>query len=602
MCGIAGIISKTANHNLPGLIKPMLDVIQHRGPDGEGTYQFNNLILGHRLLSIIDLSENAAQPMHFNNNLVITFNGEIYNYIEIRAELEQKGFRFNSKSDTEVLLAAYQHWGEACVHHFNGMWAFAILDMQNETVFCSRDRFGIKPFYYYQDEQIFAFASEIKQILEVKPLTAVNRNVLLNYLLAGLEEYSNETFFEGIFKLDPGTNLFYDLKTNSSKFKRFYQLQPADISLQDEDALITKTKNLFTDSINLRLRSDVRVGTCLSGGLDSSSISVIAAQLYSQNQNQFRFTGFHGASIEKLSDESKYAAEVANHADFELYITEKNLSDYQNVLQNVIKTQEEPFGSPSVIMQYFVMQEAREQNVTVLLDGQGGDELLLGYERYFVSWLYGQKGFKKVLNFKKAVDNSKLNPKTLLLYYFYFTNFKLRMQRIRKRFGFIDPTVFKWFDKELLQDHVSDFKHFNSLQQKEITRYQLPHLLKYEDKNSMAHSIETRLPFLDYKLVEHFLALPMNLKIRDGWSKYVLRKTIDPDLPQSITWRKNKFGFLAPVNTWLSNHSEIENQIKSSELLKPLLTEKTLPFHDLTVLWRLYNVALWEQTFQMKLS
>ncbi len=602
MCGIAGIVIKTGQLDPMCFINSMLSVAIHRGPDDEGVFSDKNLALGHRRLSIIDLSENAGQPMHYSKRYVIVYNGEVYNYIELKAELKNQGYAFSTESDTEVILAAYNCWGEDCVKRFNGMWAFAIYDTEKQILFCSRDRFGIKPFYYYLDDQIFCFASEIKQILTCKSKVVANRDVLLNYLLTGLEEYNDQTFFTDISKLSPGSNLIYDLKQNKIESYRYYHLNPATLNNDDEVYLTNTFRDLLTDSVRLRLRSDVRVGTCLSGGLDSSSVATLATGLYREVQDEYRLTGFHGKSTEKASDESQYALRVAIHAGLKVHMIEKHIIDFQQALIKVIQAQEEPFGSPSVIMQYFVLQRAHEEGVKVMLDGQGGDELLLGYERYFVSWLYQQKGLGKLLNFSSAVQNSKLKPLTLFQYYFYFTNFNLRFNRIKNRFSFIKPGVIKSFDCSLLKDHTNDFKHFETLQEKEITRYQLPHLLKYEDKNSMAHSIEARIPFLDYRLVELSLALPMALKIKDGWSKYILRKAIEPYLPDAVTWRKNKFGFLAPVSTWLSDRPAIEKEIFSSELLSSLIAKKTLPFEDRGVIWRLFNIALWEKTFGVTLD
>jgi asparagine synthase (glutamine-hydrolysing) len=253
-------------------------------------------------------------------------------------------------------------------------------------------------------------------------------------------------------------------------------------------------------------------------------------------------------------------------------------------------------------MQYFVMQKAREAGVVVMLDGQGGDELLLGYERYYVSWLYAQKGIKKLRNFFQASQNSKLDPLTLFQYYFYFTQFKLRFSRIKSRFRFIRPGILKEFDPSLLREHVHDFRNFDSLQRNEIFKYQLPHLLKYEDRNSMANSIEARLPFLDYRVVELALSLPVSLKIRAGFTKYILRKSMVNNLPEEILWRKNKFGFNAPVQSWMSDRKAIFESIRNSSILSEIIGSTIPEAVDLNILWRLYNIALWEQAYDVKLE
>jgi len=602
MCGIAGIISKNNDVSVNGTMKQMVHAARHRGKDGEGTYHWNNVTLGHRRLAIIDLSEEANQPMLYRDQYAIVFNGEIFNFIEIRESLKKLGYTFQTRSDTEVILAAYDHWGMECVTRFNGMWSFALLDKEKNLLFCCRDRFGIKPFYYVDDKSGFYFGSEIRQLLAVRQGFKANKGVLFNYLFTGMEEYSADTFFSGIQKLPQSHYLIFDLESTVFEIKRYYEIHLQANSLITEDEWIEKFRETLTDSVRLRLRSDVPVGTCLSGGLDSSSVASIASGLYSGSGGIGRFLAIHGKSIEKSSDESRYAGMVSDHCHLNLIVSENGVDEFRDILPKVIETQEEPFGSPSIVMQYFVMQKACESGAVVMLDGQGGDELLLGYERYFVSWLYAQKGMKKLQNFFKASQNSKLDPFTLLQYYFYFTSAKLRYSMVKSRFKFIRPQILKEFDQSLLREHVMDFRNFETLQQTEIFKYQLPHLLKYEDKNSMAHSIEARLPFLDYRLVELSLSLPVDLKIKSGFSKYILRKSMVNRLPEEILWRKNKFGFNAPVQTWLSDREAIFSTLQDSPILSAITCSSVPRNIDLTILWRLYNIALWERTFDVVLD
>jgi asparagine synthase (glutamine-hydrolysing) len=283
MCGIAGLILKNgASTGIADNISKMTHLIQHRGPDGEGIYCYRNLGLGHRRLAIIDVSPDGHQPMFYSNNqLVITYNGEIYNYIEIKQELENLGYTFFSQTDTEVILAAYAEWGQECVHRFNGMWAFAILDKLKNTVFCSRDRFGVKPFYYVNTPELFAFGSEIKQLLPFLKSVSANQPLLIDFLLTSISDHSDNTFFNDVAKLPASHNLVYSLDKNNLEIKPFYQLsfnqRYADMSQAEA---IDTYMGLLESSIKLRLRADVPVGTCLSGGLDSSSVASIAAPLY----------------------------------------------------------------------------------------------------------------------------------------------------------------------------------------------------------------------------------------------------------------------------------------------------------------------------------
>uniref|UniRef100_A0A4W5LD91 Asparagine synthetase [glutamine-hydrolyzing] n=1 Tax=Hucho hucho TaxID=62062 RepID=A0A4W5LD91_9TELE len=397
MCGISGIINKNGTKVDKEEIQGINDLIAHRGPDDEGFYFEQNFAFGHRRLSILDLSSDGHQPMHYLHKYVISYNGEVYNYIEIKEELINSGYIFHSHTDTEVILASYDKWGEECVNRFNGMWAFAIYDKEKEIIFCSRDRFGVKPFYYTQVRDKFVFGSEIKQLLEFYE-----------------DRY---TFFENILKLEQSHNLIYNLKTNSFKIKRYFDIEfDKELNNLNEIESIEYIKNNLENAIELRLRSDVKVGTCLSGGLDSSSIAAIAAKKYFKKTNE-RFIAIHAKSIEEKTDESKYAREVAEYCNLDMIEIEPNLEDIKENIEEVVYTQEEPFGSPSIIMQYFVMKKAKEIGCTVLLDGQGGDETLLGYERYYPAYLLSLNLWDMIKGFFNSSKNSKLTLKQLIQYF-----------------------------------------------------------------------------------------------------------------------------------------------------------------------------------------
>ena len=599
MCGISGIINKNNKSVEELLILQMTDIIAHRGPDSSGSYLYKNIAFGHRRLSILDLSSSGHQPMKYLDDLVITYNGEIYNFIEIREELIQKGYIFDSNSDTEVILKAYHCWGKTCVNYFNGMWSFSILDIKQKIVFCSRDRFGVKPFYYIENNDLFSFGSEISQLLPFLPNRILNKKVALDYLISGIEECSNETFFKDIYLLKGGHNLVFDLKTNSYEIERYYNLKLSDQKNTSVDDYIQELKR----SITLRLRSDVKVGTCLSGGIDSSTISSFASKIY-QNSNE-KFMAIHAKSSEYKTDESEFAKIVSKIANINLNFVEPSYSDFKSNILSIIKIQQEPFGSLSIIMQYFVFKKAKELGCIVMLDGQGGDETLLGYERYYPAIVKSKKGIAKLKALLQSSKNSRLSLIDTIKYQYYFSNYKLRLKRLKYKNSFYKSEIINEYESEELRIISESYNDISILQKNEIVSSQLPHLLKYEDRNSMANSIESRLPFLDYKLVELSLNTNNSLKIKDGWTKFILRKAAETILPKEIVWRKAKLGFNAPEKTWTKEfENEMIKEIQQSEILNNFIDFKKLYFKnlDLRTKWRLYNFSAWEKEFKVKLN
>ena len=599
MCGISGIINKNNKSVEELLIHQMTDIIAHRGPDSSGSYLYKNIAFGHRRLSILDLSSSGHQPMKYLDDLVITYNGEIYNFIEIREELIQKGYIFDSNSDTEVILKAYHCWGKTCVNYFNGMWAFSILDIKQKIVFCSRDRFGVKPFYYIENNDLFSFGSEISQLLPFLPNRILNKKVALDYLISGIEECSNETFFKDIYLLKGGHNLVFDLQTNSYEIERYYNLKLSAQKNTSVDDYIQELKR----SITLRLRSDVKVGTCLSGGIDSSTISSFASTIY-QNSNE-KFMAIHAKSSEYKTDESEFAKIVSKIANINLNFVEPSYSDFKSNILSIIKIQQEPFGSLSIIMQYFVFKKAKELGCIVMLDGQGGDETLLGYERYYPAIVKSKKGIAKLKALLQSSKNSRLSLIDTIKYQYYFSNYKLRLKRLKYKNSFYKSEIINEYESEELRIISESYNDISILQKNEIVSSQLPHLLKYEDRNSMANSIESRLPFLDYILVELSLNTNNSLKIKDGWTKFILRKAAETILPKEIVWRKAKLGFNAPEKTWTKEfENEMIKEIQQSEILNNFIDFKKLYFKnlDLRTKWRLYNFSAWEKEFKVKLN
>ncbi|HBB52759.1 MAG TPA: hypothetical protein DCZ80_02500 [Legionellales bacterium] len=407
------------------------------------------------------------------------------------------------------------------------------------------------------------------------------------------------TFCHGIKKLPASHNLIYDLKTHAFELKRYYELKVSSSIITADDYMQT-----LTDAITLRLRSDVEVGTCLSGGLDSSSVAALASSLY-QSKAQKAFSAITAISEQASNDESHFAKAVVNHCKLNWICTKPSYDDFQQKLKDIIYIQEEPFSSPSIVMQYYVMKAARQSNIPVLLDGQGGDETLLGYGRYLASHAfdeYQKNGIKGFLQGLKSIreQNSRLSILKTAQYFFgtHLPHLRYHIHRLEHRY----------LSKEHVQapahlyGYAKAAQNLFDLQKLEIESTNLPALLRFEDKNSMANSIETRLPFLDYRLVEHALSLPFETKIHQGWTKYLLRKGIEQKLPQEIVWRKNKFGFEAPEQIWLAKHQNIMlESIKKSSLLQSICQYEPMKKNlSMRTLWRLYTIALWEEQFAIE--
>ncbi len=539
--------------------------------------------------------------------LTIVYNGEVYNYVELRAELERSGYVFSTRTDTEVILCAYDHWGANCVKHFNGMWAFAILDKKHERVFCSRDRFGIKPFYYYDEDDFFAFGSEIRQLLPLLPRVRANRDVVTEFIMNVTPEPYRQTFFDGVFKLPGGHNLTYDLANHVFSVEAYYQLSAKS---SKENRSLTENVDAYgtalCDAVKLRLRADVPVGTCLSGGLDSSSVATLASQRYVSATGQ-RFKAITAVSEQASNDESGFAQVVSDHANLDWITVTPTYDQFVATIGDVVKAQEEPFAGPSICMQFFVMKTAKEHSIPVLLDGQGGDETLLGYERYYAAHfidLVRRKGLlyglRSLLTCRR--NNANMSVMRMVLFLFYFSFARLRYSNYRRRNRYL-----KFFPRlpRKIVDSSRAVRDIAALQRREILCDNLPALLRYEDKNSMWHSIETRLPFIDYHAVETALSMPGENKIRNGWTKFALRDFMKEKMPSEIVWRKNKFGFEAPEQIWLTRHIDAMREVVlQSPLIRSLEKSGYLAREfaslDRRTQWRLYSVALWESAFKVE--
>lgn len=601
MCGIAGLVYKNKTLVKEETLKKMTDKMSHRGPDAEGFFAYENLGLGHRRLSVIDTSNSANQPFHMEDQHVLVFNGAIYNYIEIKEELIKRGYIFETHSDTEVLIKAYDCWGEECVKKFNGMWAFAIFDAKKNKLFCSRDRFGIKPFYYFSDKDKFIFASEIKPILEVEKINQVNLQVLLQFIAVNLTEQTNETFFQGINKLQASHNLIYDLTDNTYYIYRYYDIEfnekISKLTLEDSVRLFDKE---LERSIKIRLRSDVKIGSALSGGLDSSFMALKASKIYEKLKKE-KFNVISVGSKDPENDESYYSKLVSEHLGINQDLIYPSRKEFRKKITDVIISQEEPFPGLSVYMQNFLMEETNKLNIKVLLDGQGADEILLGYSRYTAAYLRNHSFIKNLKFLFSVPGHYDISIFKGILYYLYFSVFFVRKIRIIFRAKNIKSVYRKQIDFTLMKNLTNSYSNIFKMQRTEIFWSQIPELLRFEDKNSMAFGVETRLPFLDYKFVEICLSINSNFKIYDGWSKYILRKNMDGILPDEVTWRKRKIGFDAPADKWWPYSGEILDTINQSKILQKLYSKKIKKIKNREMQWKLYNIAIWEKIFDMKL-
>jgi len=603
MCGISGIVNKSGGTVDEARIRRITDIVAHRGPDDAGYHFSGALALGHRRLSVIDLDARGHQPMCYQGRYWIAYNGEVYNYLEIRRELEQLGASFRTATDTEVIVAAYAQWGVRCLRRFNGMWAFAIHDTRENVVFLARDRFGVKPLYYSDGPVEFAFGSEIKQLVALQGRVAANQRVITETLLTHFEGHTSETFFAGINALEQGHFMVYRLGTHTYSTERYYELKPhPEFGRLGRPEATAAFRSLLEDSVKLRLRADVTVGTCLSGGLDSAAVSGLAARHYHAAAGQ-KFTGVHAKSVERRSDESAMARMVADHLDIHLTVVEPGTEDFVRTIDEVVYTQEEPFGGPSMFMGWHVFREAKAQHCKVMLNGQGGDEVLLGYERYFAAFLLSLSGRQFLREIWLQSRNSRLSLVGALQFYFYFTHPDLRIRRLKAR-SRLRPHVVATHDFDYVRRSAESFRDVTALQTFEISTLQLPHLLRYEDRNSMRHSIETRLPFLDFRVVEAAIAMPADYKIHAGWTKYVLRKAIEDVLPGSVVWRKNKLGFEAPEGTWLGAYEqEMKEEISRSQILAEIADVHRIleEYRNLSLKerWAYFNLAAWERVYNV---
>jgi len=619
MCGIAGVLDFGNKKVEKDIVQKMVSIQRHRGPDGEGFYFGENIGLGHARLAIIDLSKNADQPMaNEDNTKWIIHTGEIYNYLELKKELTELGHTFKSASDTEVILHAFEEWGEGALNRFNGMWAFAIWDTKKHQLFVSRDRFGIKPFYYFFDGEHFIFASEIKALL-LHPLVkkAPNEQTIYNYLSTGYgyTDMSKDTFFDGIERLKEGhyillrdgkftTRCYWDITTKK------------DNSGKDLRELVEEFHVIFEDAIRLRLRGEAEIGIALSGGLDSSAIACTISRLTGR-----KLKAFSSYFKEKQYDDKKFVESVLEVTGFKGNFTFPDTRNIFKALRPIIWHQDEPALGLDIYSHWNVFETAKKHGVKVVLSGQGGDEALAGYLKYYPYFFADLIKKNKIPTLFKELKcypglarraKPKVIGEALYILASSFVPGKLKDFRkllCRNQIPYLNQNFTGEHDKGLF----GGFKFNEILNNALYNAFKispLPSLLRIDDKNGMAHSIELRSPFLDYRLVEFLFSIPSAYKIKDGYTKYFLRESMKDILPEINCWRKEKRSFSGPERFWfrdqLKNETSKIFKSKSFSDRGYFNVQKVNEMFSAHVegrgdfkseIWSLLNLELWFRTF-----
>lgn len=620
MCSIFGIKSKNI-HTLP----KCLDSLGYRGPDHSGEYSDpNKIYMAHNRLSIIGLDEKSHQPMQSRDSSIIVFNGEIYNYRELKKS-ELADYPFRSSSDTEVILALYEKYGIDCLNYLRGMFAFAIWDEKKNRLFCARDRFGIKPFYYTQADDRFVFASEMKAILPFLNNIQTNSDALLEYFTF---QYTlgEETLFKGIQQLMPGHFLTY--KDKKLNLKKYWDVSyKVDHKLR-EKYFEEKLEYLFKDSVKYHQVSDVPIGSYLSGGVDSSLITILA-----NDQNPNFYGAFHGRFKNYPEyDESIYANAGADAVNKKLFMIDITAQDFIDNISKVIYHLDTPVAGPGAFPQYMVSKQA-SKHVKVILGGQGGDEIFGGYARYIIA--YFEQCIKAAIEGTHKNGNFVVTPESIIPNLTLLQEYKPLIKSFWKEglFGPLDERYFRLIDRsndvngevnwnlfckdKLLQKFKSIFNSHDNVSKEsyfdKMTHFDfkclLPALLHVEDRMSMAHGLESRVPFLDHPLVEFAATIPADIKFPGGKMKNLLKKVFKEKIPLKTLHRRDKMGFPVPLKEWFEGPlKEFVYDIFSSQ------TAKTREFYDpqkvlqnlknssqfSRKIWGILSLELWHREFHDK--
>jgi len=671
MCGLSGLI--VSHHDSTGIthsIQAMNHLIQHRGSDDEGflfidpkndrlyiqggtetptsvyTSQLPyspkqtianlsdtpiGLALGHRRLSIVDLTAAGHQPMcDPTQRYWVVYNGEIYNHLELRAELETLGHNFFTHCDTEILLTAYAQWGTACLDRFNGMFAFLLYDRLEQTLFAARDRFGIKPLYYWiAPDRTIAFGSEIKQFTALPGWQArMNPQRVYDFLVWSLTDHTEETCFAGVYQLPPGEFIQIDCRrywqgqiaqpSAPLPTQSWYKLEHHPLTITYSEAT-EQVRELLKDAVRLRLRADVPVGSCLSGGIDSSSIVCLMNNLLQGKGSQKTFTAC--AKVDRF-DERHWAETVVLETGATPHYLYPSLENLWDILPNLTWHQDEPFGSTSIYAQWCVFQAATQAGIRVMLDGQGSDEQFCGYYFFFSALLrdYFNQGqwramWSELLAIEKQHGLSKIQQLQATFGPLLPQLIQDALLKILKR----TPSKPSWFNVSNQITLENPFKHqisisnpLTTLIQQQLSRTNLPMLLHWEDRNSMAHAIEARVPFTDYRLINLTYNLPASYKIKLAETKHILRSSMAGIIPSKIQHRRDKLGFVTPEEVWLKQQPDLFRQavqeaVKDSHgllnhsalTLTDQMIAGQIPFSFLP--WRFISFGLWVKVFQVQL-
>jgi asparagine synthase (glutamine-hydrolysing) len=614
-----------------------LDVVIHRGPDGRGWREFDSqagpVALGHRRLSIIDLHPRADQPMSCpQGRYWLTFNGEIYNFVELRAELERQGEAFHTTSDTEVLLRAYIVWGECMLNRLLGMFAFVIYDHMEQRLFVARDRFGMKPLYYFASRKGVAFASEIKQLIDLPGFCRkINLARTYDYLSVGWTDHSEETMFADARQLRGGQCVSVDLNRGSVGnllVRRWYDLPRQPGPAVSEDLAATQFRALFEDAVKLHLRSDVRVGSCLSGGLDSSSIVVVMDRALKESAVSAPIHTVSACYYEDAVNERPFVETVVAATRTEPHFIYPSAARVFSDAEKITWHQDEPQSSTSMYAQWCVFEAAKQNGIKVMLDGQGADEQLAGYHhssfavhggelmrrrRYAaVARMVLERRLWHGASVKQQLIELRGRPK--------LPDFFRRLRRlpsVATPAGWLGSALLEavqeadTYKSALFRDHIGSVEDLGHLCVADMISASLPRLLRYEDRNSMAHSIEARLPFLDHRLVEFTLGLWDRHKIVGGDTKRVLRRAMNGYLPEEVRWRRDKLGFNTPEEGWFRGQLRplVESGVRRALDHYPALLNRSESLGYLNAamsgqkpveaLWRIINLGIWGQVFNV---
>ena len=633
MCGIGGWFAWSEQPPQPSVLEEMMNLVEHRGPDGQSWVVCGldgghdsappndsawPVGLGHRRLAIIDLSEGGLQPMtNQEEDLWLVFNGEIYNFVELRRELQGLGRVFRSSSDSEVILQAYRVWGLDMLTRFNGMFALALWDAVNQELVLARDRVGIKPLYLRLSSGGLYFASEMKQFLALPGFSpCLDPQQAHDFLVHGALDHNPGTLLQGIQSLEQGTWLKVSAQGRVQK-GRFHSwpepagLQPFSPARREQAA--QKLADLLQDSVGLRLRADVPVGSCLSGGIDSSGVVCLAARLLREGRDSAVTTGpgqhvFTAAYDDRSIDERNFAAITADRSQAKQHLVFPTAQGLIQDLERLVWHQDGPVETPSTYAQYKVMELVNQEGIRVTLDGQGADELLGGYvghqTAYLTQLVRGLRLHSLVreaagivsLNGFKALQQRSLDTAAILL------------GRSPRQAGWHA----QWLAPELARAGTREALHCrDDLAQRlllDATRTNLPRLLHYADRNSMAFGVEARLPFLDHRVVDFAFELPPTARIHHGWTKHLLRLALKDTIPDQIVWRRDKIGFAVPFNSWYRDLAGLFRETLAAPSVSPLFNIPDWPaFVDqglttergLNFLWMLTNLEIWVKRFKV---